>query len=226
MFNGNDWRDTYLGLHKHQVVEGAVELDQENLRRKLPRADRERQPFALPRASDPWRLRRLLTRFATFRLVFGAAGRENPWLEFRPSPYFTSFSYWCQYPYPEVARHARRVTLATLDRLREQSSRIGATLALACIPAREQVYSVDVSGSYFDISRPQVFAQKWAAQHAVPFLDLLPVLRQQASTSHAPLFLGSDIHLNTRGHRVVGEQLVTWFRGFAERKLAAHEEPR
>ena len=51
------------------------------------------------------------------RLALGILGLQNPWLDFKPSRHFTSFTFWCQHPYPGVARRAVDTTLATLDRM-------------------------------------------------------------------------------------------------------------
>ena len=141
VFTGNDFRDTYLGIHKYKLIDGVAELDPEVLAAKIPNIDRESAAFALKPAPDPSRLRRWLVRFATFRRLLPALGWDNPWREFRYDPYFTTFPYWSQYPYPVVARNARDVTLTTLERIHAFAKARGFKLAVATVPSREQVYA-------------------------------------------------------------------------------------
>lgn len=217
LFNGNDFRDTFLGLRKHLVVDGAAELDPSVLREKLPHPEIEGRGERRVAARDPWLARRLVAQLATGRLMLAATGWSNPWVEFPSSPQFTSFVYWSQYPYPDLALRARRVMLETLAALNDTSSEMGAEFAVASLPFREQVYAVEDSGPGYDIRRPQQAVARWAQDAGVPYLDLLPPLRAHALTHHRPLYLGEDIHFGDFGHRFVGERLAEWFADFRAR---------
>jgi lysophospholipase L1-like esterase len=210
-FDGNDMRDTYLGVHKYDLVDGSVELNAENFALKAPGYTREDEPFALQSAPDPSAVRRALARFASFRLLLPILALDNPWLQFRPSRYFTSFTYWSQYPYPPEANRARVETLLTLGRMRAFADSIGARIAVVAIPSREQVYSVAERGPYFDIRLPQAFVETYARDNGIAYFDLLPPLRARALATGAHLYLPSDIHFDRHGHRLVAEILSEWF---------------
>lgn len=177
----------------------------------MPNYKRESEPFALEPAPDPSRLRRRLVRFATFRLLLPALGLDNPWLEFRHSPYFTSFSYWSQYPYPPVARRALDVTLTTLERIHALAKEHGAKLAVVAIPSREQVYASRDSGAFFDIDLPQAYFRVFARDREIPFLDLLHKFRPYVLDTGRQLFVTEDIHLNTDGHLLAAGFIREWF---------------
>ncbi len=211
LFNGNDFRDTYFGIHKYRLVDGTAEWDPEVIAAKLPEYKRESEPFALRPAPDPSRLRRRLLRFAAFRLLLPALDLDNPWIEFRPSPYFTSFSYWSQYPYPKVARRALDETLATLERMHAFAAEHGARLAIVTIPFREQVYAATETGTFFDIDLPQAYVRVFAREKNIPFLDLLRKLRPHVLATHERLYLPGDIHFNTEGHLLVARFVREWF---------------
>ena len=211
LFTGNDLRDTYLGVHKYRLVGGTVEFDEDVLAAKLPDYRRESEPFALRPARDPSALRRGLARLATFRLLLSGLSLDNPWLEFRPSRYFTSFSYWSQYPFPPLARHARDTTLEVLGRLKTLARRHGARLAVVTIPSREQVYAARASGRFFDITLPQAYVRLFARERRIPFLDLLDKLRPHVLSTGQQLYVAGDIHFNTRGHLLVAGFVREWF---------------
>ena len=210
-FDGNDFRDTYFGVNKYRIVDGAAHLNPDVVKQRIPEYTDESHPFVLAPTADPSAVRRWLRHWATVRLLFPALSRDNPWLAFRPSHYFTSFSYWSQFPYSERAAEARQVSLATLDRMRAFCAERGVRLLVAALPAREQVYSSSESGAYFDIGLPQAFVAAFAADKGIPFLDLLPVLRRHALDNGSQLYVPGDIHLNGLGHRLVGEALQRWF---------------
>jgi lysophospholipase L1-like esterase len=211
LFTGNDFRDTYFGINKYRLVAGTAEWDQEVIAAKLPDFERESEPFALKPAPDPSRLRRWLLRFATFRLLLPPLGLDNPWVEFRPSTYFTSFSYWSQYPYPPVAQRALEETLATLERMHAFAAEHGARLAIVAIPYREQVYAATETGTFFDIELPQAYVRVFARKKNIPFLDLLHKLRPHVLATHERLYLEGDIHFNTKGHLLVARLVREWF---------------
>lgn len=67
-------------------------------------------------------------------------------------------------------------------------------------------------GVDYDISLPQAYLEVYARDHGVPFIDFLPILRAHVLRTNERLVLKSDIHLNNRGHEIVGKNLAEWFR--------------
>ena len=56
----------------------------------------------------------------------------------------------------------------------------GARLAVATIPTRQQVNARHASGPGYDTAFPQAWIQVFARERGIPFLDLLPPLREHA----------------------------------------------
>jgi len=211
MFNGNDLRDTWLGIDKEKLVDGTAELDPEVLRAKVPASELVRDTTnSQPCAPGP--LRRLFERSAAFQLAAPLVGLENQCLDFAVNRHFTMYSYWSQYPYPPAAQRARDETLATLARIDAFLLERGSRLAIATIPTREQVHARRDSGPGFDIAFPQAFVRVFARERGIPYLDLLPTLREHVIATNERLYVAGDTHLNGRGHELVGERMAEWFR--------------
>jgi SGNH hydrolase-like domain, acetyltransferase AlgX len=162
-------------------------------------------------AIDPSPLRRALSRLVTFRYVFAALGWDNPWLDFNVSHRFTTFTFWSQVPQPEVILRARDETLSTLDRMNALARARGAVLGVVAIPFRDQVYAERAAGAHFDTGFPQAYVKVHCAERGIPFLDLLPPLRQRAIETRDPLYLREDIHFNDSGHALAGSLMREWF---------------
>lgn len=211
LFNGNDFRDTYLGLRKHRVEQGVVNLDEANVEALVPAQFVERDDTVSLPAEDPWLLRRALTRLVTFRYAFAALGWDNPWLDFKVSRRVTTFTFWSRLPQPEIILRARDETLATLDRMNARVRERGALLGVVAIPFRDQVYASTPSGADFDTDFPQAYVKVHCRERGIPFLDLLPPLRQRVIETRDPLYLREDIHFNDSGHALVGSLVRQWF---------------
>ncbi len=211
MFNGNDFRDTYLGLRKELLVDGTAVLDEQNLRERVP----ERfvnAPHTVARPSPEMSiLKGWLRRLAVFRFVAPFLRMENLAVDFAASGRFVSYSFWSQFPYPEVAVRAKDVTLETLTRIEELARVNGASLMVVALPTRDQVYSRRISGDHYDIDLPQAYVRLFARERNIPFLDLLPPLRAYVAETNKNLFVRGDTHLNNNGHLLVGRYLADWF---------------
>jgi hypothetical protein len=149
---------------------------------------------------------------AAFRLSSPLLGFDRECVEFAVNRNFTMYSYWSQHPYPPVALAARDATLETLARIDAFLFERGARLALAAIPTREQVHAREASGRDYDIAFPQAWFQVFARERDIPFLDLLPVLREHALATGEALYAPGDTHLDNRGHELVGRRMADWFR--------------
>ena len=211
MFNGNDFRDTYLGLRKNVLVDGAAVLDEQNLREKVPeRFVNAAHTLASPSPETPV-LKEWLRHLALFRFAAPFLRMENLTVDFAASSRFVSYSFWSQFPYPEVAVQAKDVSLETLSRIDELARANGARLIVVALPTRDQVYSRRMSGEHYDIDLPQAYVRLFARERNIPFLDLLPPLRAYVAETNENLFVRGDTHLNNKGHLLVGEYLGEWF---------------
>ena len=225
LFNGNDLRDTYLGLDKESIVNGTAVLNKEYLKTKVP------PRFLLPDQPQVQLLppehawERWLRHSAIFRITAPLFDLDSPWIAFRPSREFTSYAFWSRDPYPEVALAARDATLAAIDRIHSRLGALGITLFVAAIPTAEQVYAADMKGPGFDLSLPQRYVEAHAREAGIPFLDLLPPLRAFARTAGRRPYLRRDTHLNNLGHGFVGKTLVEWLKTHGIQTHTAAEPP-
>jgi lysophospholipase L1-like esterase len=207
-FNGNDFRDGYLGLDKASVADGTARLLDDVVRRKVPASD-------LPddtTLATPTRARRALDGLASFRLLAPFMRLENLQLEFAVNRNFTMFGYWSQHPYPKVALDARDASLAAIGRMDALLRERGARLGIVTLPFLEQVYARERAGRDFDVAFPQLYVQAFARERGIPYIDLLPVFRERVARSNERLYLARDIHLNDAGHRLAGAAIADWFR--------------
>jgi lysophospholipase L1-like esterase len=88
------------------------------------------------------------------------------------------------------------MTVALLDRLREDVEHAGSGLMVVAIPLRVQL---EQSGT----APPQSRLAAWAASHGVPYVDLLPALRRAGSDTYFRV----DGHFNSRGHEVAAREI-------------------
>jgi lysophospholipase L1-like esterase len=210
-FAGNDFRDAFLGTDKAGIVDGTAQLRDDLVRARVPAAELA-EDVTLSRPTPATGLRRGLERLALFRRLAPLLGLERLQLEFAVNRNFTMFTYWSQHPYPEAALRARDATLASYERMRDSLRTRGARFGIVAVPYKEQVHSRVAAGAGFDVTLPQLWVQAHARQHGIPYLDLLPLLRDRALRSGERLFHANDIHLNQQGHRLAGEAMADWFR--------------
>ena len=208
-YNGNDIRDSFLDTTRYVVKDGAAELADDALESRVPEPLRT-APYVNPQPRAPTGLLGLAWRSAFLRLALRVTDRDPPYLDFEVSQRFTSYSFWSQTPYPPVAQSALQRATGLLDDLRLEAEKGGARFHLAAIPTAEQVYAIHPAGPGFDIRLPQAFLASWAKERDVPFLDLLPVLRETARSSGRRPYLRYDVHFNDFGHAVVGEAMASW----------------
>ena len=138
-------------------------------------------------------------------------GAQNPWLEFSVSRRFTMFTFWSQLPQPPFILQARDALLEKLESVRALGRSAGFNVGVVSIPFRDQVYAAQPATAAYDIDFPQAYLKVWAREQQVPFLDLLPPLRERVLRSGENLYLAADIHFDTRGHRAAGEEIHRWY---------------
>jgi lysophospholipase L1-like esterase len=211
-FNGNDIRDSFLDTTRYVVKDGAAELADDALEGKVPPVYRK-APYVNPSPVPPTGVLGWWWRSAFVRLALRTADRDPPYLNYEVSQRFTSYSFWSQSPYPAVAVEALSRSLALLGEMRRTAEEGGARLSMVAIPTAEQVYAIHPAGPGFDISLPQALLGKWAAEQGVPFLDLLPRLREATRATGRRPYLRYDVHLNDFGHEIAGEAIAAWMAG-------------
>lgn len=209
-FNGNDFRDTYLAVEKDRIL------------------GRNRKMFFNAKIPPRYKGTRIqeITDFLTNRELYRLWIQALENFRKRPSPErkqylrptafqvdqrFMSYSFWSQKVYPPVAGDAKNLSLYFLQRMFEACLKANSHLVIVTIPFREQVYSLTTEGKNYDIAFPQKYVADFAAAHAVPYLDLLPELRDYALKSHNDLYFLEDPHFTNEGHRVTSQLLVRFF---------------
>jgi lysophospholipase L1-like esterase len=209
LFNGNDFRDTFLGIDKERIVGGAAFLDQELLEQKVPRAFLQ-DDRTISRPSLEGDRLAPLRRLASFRLLAPLLRLEPVQVEFAPNVRFVSASFWSRIPYHPVALEARDATLAAIGRIDAFTRARGIRLGVVAIPTRDQVHARRGFGADYDIGLPQAWVQTWCREARIPYLDLLPSLRETVVKTNQRLYVPGDTHLDGEGHRLVGEAIGDW----------------
>lgn len=209
-YMGNDFRDTWLGLNRENIIRGTAQINRETLRARVPErwlVPDDRVPVPCP--TPGWR--RLAQASAAFRRLAPLLDLEDLCVIFRPNRNFLQPAFWSSLPPPDVALQARDAVLESLWRMEELTAAQGVRLAVVALPTAAQVYALEPSGRNFDTALPQAYLQTFCRDRRIPYLDLLPLLRQQAAVSNRRLYLDRDIHLTEFGHSRVGELIASWF---------------
>jgi lysophospholipase L1-like esterase len=212
VFTGNDFRDTLLGLDKEDLVDGTARLNDANLRARVPEESLGFDGTLSEACDRESALLRGLDELASFRLLSPFLGLENLCVDFAVNQNFRMYTYWSQYPYPELAMKGKDAVLSTLERIDRDLEARDLRLAVVALPMMEQVHARAPVGEDYDIELPQAYLRLFARERGIPYIDLLPVLRAHVQRTNERLYLAGDTHLNNRGHELVGEALADWFR--------------
>ncbi len=209
-YNGNDFRDTWLGLNRENIINGGAVLNEDNVKLRVPPEQRVHDD-TVPRPCPVSGWRRFAQASAAFRRLAPLLDLEDLCLRFRPNRNFRMPGFWSAVPYSEVALRAKDSVLESLSRMETLTVAHGARLAVVALPTSAQVYAQESSGRGFDTALPQAHLQTFCRDRRIPYLDLLPLLRLQAAASNRRLYLARDIHLTDFGHARVGRLIAEWF---------------
>jgi lysophospholipase L1-like esterase len=212
IFTGNDFRDSLLGIHKEDIVDGTARLNEANLRARIPEELLGFDGTLSPSCARESSLLRSLDGLAAFRLLSPYLRLENLCVEFAVNQNFRMYTYWSQFPYPPLAIQGKDEVLETLSRMDRYLEERGVRLAIAALPMMEQVHAREAVGDGYDIGFPQAYLHLFARERDIPYIDLLPALREHVERTNERIFVSGDTHLNNRGHQLVGEALADWFR--------------
>ena len=205
LFMGNDFRDTFLGLDKYRLVDGAAEF--KDFSAKLPNTPKA---SVIQRAVSWVKATRTYTLLRPFAFRFRAANVSH---RFAPSSDLFSFTYWSRTPLPPDGQQAVADTLGRLDGIRRECDRIGARLVLLALPFEEQVVADHRSGPGYSIEYPQRYVEEFASRQGIPYLSLLEPLRHEYKRrAAARYYLPFDPHFNSEGHRLVGSIVAEFVR--------------
>lgn len=211
-YNGNDFRDTYLGLHKHKLVDGVMLWNMRIIEEKIPEI--YRQNF-YPTSSSIFSLS-----FLNHSMLYQQIKK------FRRTKYFTeqidispvidkysytSMNFMSQDPYPDIARETIEVNFRKLDEIRKLLNNAGIILVITSLPTSEQIYSKKLIGKGFNLNNPQNYLYNYTKMNSIYYLDLLPIFRLWVREHHRNIFFYGDNHYNNTGHSVTGRAIASFF---------------
>lgn len=172
--------------------------------------------FDLPVVGNSAVVRLLRQRYVAIRAEHGEIGERFAWVDAFGSKEWKS----------DPARMRELVRLARFDwgaawepsyadtvgaallRMQHRCEGMGGRLALALFPASPQV-EASFSDPYLD--EPQGWTAKFAAEHGIPVIDLLPALRARSGDG----LFADQCHLNVGGNAVAADTLIGFVRALA-----------
>lgn len=207
-YNGNDLRDAYLGPNKYKIINGAQVWDKKNNEhKKVPAEFRATElMFYLDRLAIYRRLN------SSISILLSDKNSVKTHTNFRASRLFGVQSFWSHKVYPDVAIKAKDKALKALDNIRQLISEDDIQLIIVTIPYEEQVYTASLTGKNYDLNLPQMYLQEYAEAQSIPYLDLLPILRSYVRREKESIYVANDVHLNNKGHYIVGKAVADFFK--------------
>ncbi len=204
-YNGNDFKDAYLGKDKYNIVDGTAVWDKDNEERKIPEKFRRKVKLW-----DRLATYRLLNKFIS-TITTDKGSRSDS--DFVVSDEFTSYTFWSRTDHPDVIRKSRDRALSDIDNIRKICYDNNIQFIIVTIPYKEQVFAASPTGANYDISLPQKYIEEYSEKHSTPYLDLLPILRAYVRNENKDIYVPNDIHFNNEGHYVVGKAIADFFKG-------------
>ena len=223
-FNGNDFRETFLGPDQ-TVVENGIALPNLRLQREVLPAEllpaRPPRPFA--RIMQPLRRNLQVLNLALHLIdqarqsdAANAAPEVGANAVFRPATNnFMSFSFWSATEAPPIQTQAIARALGELQAMADLCSQRGISFAVAAIPYLEQVREENLQGPGYDLRYPQLHVERFCAERGIPYLDMLPPFRAARQESGTSFYCATDPHFNDAGHALAGHLLAD----FADQRL-------
>lgn len=210
MYTGNDFRDTWLGLNRERIVNGTARLNEATLKARVPPEQLVEDPtLALECPPRPWR--KIAQNSAAFERLAPLLLLEDLCVRFRPNRNFFMPGFWSGRPPSGVALQARQSVLDALSRMNDLLHARNVRFAVVALPTSDQVYAREPAGRGFDTSLPQSAVETFCGDRRIPYLDLLPLLRDHPTFFRRRLYFKNDVHLNDFGHSRVGQLIADWF---------------
>ena len=215
-YNGNDFLDTYLGPGRYQVSPGGLlTLSRHVVARKIPAEYRQTEDqggLTLLHNVYLYRLVRDVVKAALPTLSEGIQNKTRTNRLVASESFYGSNVIWSAAKYPAFAESAKNETLKELGRIKALSDQAEARLMIVSIPSIEQVEEPEIFGTNLDSQYPQRHLQDFALRHGIPYLDLLPGLKEYAKKKGVSLYHRADGHFNDHGHLATGRSVTNFFR--------------
>jgi hypothetical protein len=236
LFNGNDFRDTFLGFDTRVTPEGGLT----RITTLSADAAGESEPPDLHEGSNYLWVRETLSRGVRLGTIYRFL-KENPdgygnlgalepaqpnrraaafeetkrmpseHLDFKALNRFTGYTYWSLRDISPIAEQAIEETLGYLDRIQRFCDSRGIKFVVVAIPFREQVTTSHPVNDVYDVRLPQSYVEEWARERGTPYLDLLPLFRNLEANTRNDVYVG-DGHWNSRGHLIGGTAIAEFLR--------------
>jgi len=232
--NGNDFRDTFLGINKYDVSSGCLPLWRVDvLKDKIPKELRGELPYSTWAVRKPQRklidrleLYNFLSKIQTNKWSLNGNKVESERIEpqkiirkftdFKVSNKFMSWSFWCRANYPTVALKAKDESIKYVKKINEICRERNIKLFLVSIPFEKQIYAkeikgVDTNGIKYNIFYPQKYVDQFAINNSLPYMDLLPYLRSHARELNDIYPNYNDMHFSKEGRKFIAKLLFDFF---------------
>jgi hypothetical protein len=105
-----------------------------------------------------------------------------------------------------VIENAWAVTQALVLQLQEEVEANGAQLAVLVIPAAPQIVSPEGEAEWY-CDAPNDVLTSFLDEAGIPYLDMLPMFREEALNDGGPYYFERDFHMTTQGHDLASELL-------------------
>ncbi len=218
-YTGNDFADNWMGFQSFRLVDGYLTLSRDTAERlkgpfpddrpaKLPNSIQELALPAPGKSIPNVRTPSFLRSLHSYQWLRGL-GKVRSLHPQRPE-------FWCQTRWNTAMREGVEKTWAELDAIFTICSQRNLHLSLIIIPSRAQVSDQEwqqIQGQFESLERekPQKLIRQWCQARQVPFIDLLPELRNDC-------YLVGDPHWNSKGHRQVAQAVEPFLRKILEYK--------
>lgn len=192
-WNGNDFGDSYSGKDKYIVVDGTIKWRQNNNNLLLIE------------------LKEFITNLSLYKLLDRSIGLIRARSLFSLNKPLSPAIMWSQKEYSDFGKKVLNRTLSELEDIHRLCVTNNIRLMFVSIPFEEQVYVSDMKTKDYDFNYPQKFLEMFCDKHRIPYLDLLPFLRQHVHKRKAEIFLEKDAHFNNEGHRLTSQRIIQFY---------------
>lgn len=206
-FNGNDFRETWLGPDRERVVDGVLEPDEECYRTRVP-AEFYREPDSF---DDRWLERSALYRVlrARWKRAFDPPTPTRTVEELlQADSQFQSSPFWSRTDAPPIALEAARYAQGLIEQMHQRCLAAGVHFAVVSIPYKLQVQSEAIEGDGYDLRYPQRWVEEACVEHSIPYLDTFDALRKLEHVDKVELYTSYDSHFSNVGHAAFGRLLA------------------
>tara|TARA_B100000287_G_scaffold157484_1_gene148575 strand:+ start:3675 stop:5012 length:1338 start_codon:yes stop_codon:yes gene_type:complete len=213
-FNGNDMRDTYLGLNKFIFKSDGLHFDTDNIKNLIPYEHTRgyRNKLIEDKHSLFEKILNAYKKYShTFKIIDSTIRKYAHNSNFKVSSSFRDYTFWSKKQYPDVAIKAKNLSIKILSDIKQICDKNNLKLIIASIPFANQVYSEDKIGIDYNIDFPQKYIENFSNENYIPYYDLLDPLRLKIKLTRESLYLDNDPHFNEVGHKFTGELLYDFF---------------